>query len=89
MTGANCHVSPSPLVRETRQQVAESEVHLSHLTAQFEELQSSRGALEGEVREAGERLVEGREEGGRLHDLLRQAESNLAQAKERQVSGDT
>lgn len=54
--------------------------------AQLEELQTSCLTLEGEVREAGERLVEGREEGSRLHDLLRQAESNLAQAKERQVS---
>ncbi|CAI8004032.1 Coiled-coil domain-containing protein 146 [Geodia barretti] len=72
--------------RETRQQVADSETHLSHLTRQLEELQSRGQALEGEVREAGARLAEGREEGSRLHDLLRQAESNLAQAKERQVA---
>jgi chromosome segregation ATPase len=71
--------------RETRQQVADSETHLGHLSGQLEELQSRGQALEGEVREAGARLAEGREEGSRLNDLLRQAESNLAQAKERQV----
>ena len=65
--------------------MTESEYHLDHLSAQLQELQSHCKALEGELREAGERLGEAQEEGNRLHDLEGQADSSLAQAKERQV----
>ena len=65
--------------------MVESNTHLSHLAGQLEELQTGRQALEAEVREAGERLVETRGEGSRLNDLLEQVKKSLTQAKERQV----
>ena len=75
--------------RDIRRQIADSESHVQNLSAQLEELESSRVSLEGEVKEAGLKSVEAQEEGNRRHDLHRQAESSLTQAKERQVSGLT
>ena len=63
----------------------ESETHLCNLTSQLQELQSHGEALQQELRGTGGKLVEAQDEGRRLHDLERQADSSLAQAKERQV----
>ena len=66
-------------------QVSESCSHLDSLASQQQELQCHREALEVELRESRKRLEEAQAEGNRLHDLQRQADSSLAQAKERQV----
>ena len=65
--------------------MAESEGHCGHLREQLSELETRQQEVEGEVREAVERLGETRDQGNRLQDLLSQAKSSLTQAKERQV----
>jgi chromosome segregation ATPase len=72
--------------RDTRQQVTETVSHSSRLMEQLGEVQARRQAMHSELGEAEKTLVEAREEGNRLHDLRRQADSSLAQTKERQVA---